>query len=460
MKTLKKIIAVITAVVVSAVPLASFAAAADIGNEYVIKSTYENVDWGEWKAYKGSLHTHSSVSDGSESFRNMIYAAYEQNYDILAFSEHGITGRAWDKDPFIRPLYLYQIAAGYDRKPLSTDEFNAIQSGAAADPKTGAARGKGMLCVTGANELNGVTISKSHVNGYFLPENVANMEWGYENGYDYALSLVEKNGGISHINHPSDWLGTGNDESVVSDPKTVNFFADFLLRYKSCLGIEAVNGFTSLTKYDRILWDNLLMSCLPYGKTVYGFAGSDAHNIGRLNSCFMYFMMNELSTEALRTAMENGAFFGATHTVIANSVIGPESDVYAPEGVDQPLAVVNSLKVDGHKITADVGNTSYINWIANGKVIAKTQINGDGTAVLDLDEFDTSDMLYVRAEIYNENGMVFSQPMTLDRGTAPLEYKNSKTAAEKIVFALQSTRIYVLFEKLFKLIAKNISCGL
>lgn len=461
MKKTTKLFAVVLAVIIAVMPLCTVAGAAGtLTDGYTIRSTYENVDWSGWQSYKGSLHTHSSVSDGSESFRNMIYAAYEQDYDILAFSEHGITGRAWDKAPFIRPLYLYQIAAGYDRKPLSTDEFNAIQSGSATDPKTGESRGKGMLCVTGANELNGVTISKSHVNGYFLPESVANMEWGYENGYDYALSLVEKNGGISHINHPSDWLGTGDDESVVSDPKNVEFFADYLLRYKSCLGIEAVNGFTSLTRYDRILWDNLLMYCLPYGKTVYGFAGSDAHSIGRLNSCFMYFMMDELSTESLRTAMETGAFFGATHSVVANSVIGPENDVNAPAGVNQPLARVNSLTVDGHKIIADVGNASYISWIANGKVIAKTEVNGDGVAVLDLDEFDTSDMLYVRLEIYNENGMVFSQPLTLDRGTAPLEYNNEKTLSEKLVFALCSTRIYVLFEKLFKLIAKNIGCGL
>lgn len=459
-KSIKKILAVAAAAAVLFASAGVTVLAASNGGDFTIKSTYEDVDWGTWNSYKGNLHTHSSVSDGSESYRNMIYAAYEQEYDILAFSEHGITGRAWDKSPFIRPLYLYQIAAGYDRKPLSTEEFNAIQNGSAADPKTGEARGRGMLCVTGANELNGVTVSKSHVNGYFLPENVANMEWGYENGYDYALSLVEKYGGVSHINHPSDWLGTGDDESVVSDPENVDYFADFLLRYKSCLGIEAVNGFTSLTRYDRILWDNLLMKCLPYGKTVYGFAGADAHSIGRLNSCFMYFMMDELTTDALRTAMEKGAFFGATHSVIANSVIGPDSDVNAPAGVNQPLTKVNSLTVEGHKIIADVGNTSYINWIADGKVIAKSEVNGDGVAVLDLDEFDTADMLYVRAEFYNENGMVFSQPMVLDRGTAPLEYKNEKTVAEKITDMLCSTRIYVLFEKLFKLIAKSIGCGM
>ena len=69
-------------------------------------------------------------------------------------------------------------------------------------------------------------------------------------------------------------------------------------------------------------------------------------------------------------------------------------------------------------------------------------------------------MLYVRAEIYNENGMVFSQAMVIDHGNTPLEYTNEKTVAQKIVFALKSTRIHVLFERLFMAIAKKTGCGM
>lgn len=454
----KRLIAFFTAalLILTSFSVVGFAKAEE-SDGFTLSSPYENVDWTSWNAYKGNLHTHSSISDGSETFRNMIYGAYSQDYDLLAFAEHGITGRSWDKTPFIRPLYLYQLAAGYDKKPISTEELSAIQNGTAIDPETGKARGKGMLCVPGANELNGVTITKCHVNGYFLPENVGNMDWGFENGFDYALSLVEKNGGISHINHPGDWLGTKSNPSAVSDPENVALFADYILRYKSCLGVEAVNGFTSLTRYDRIFWDNLLMYCLPYGKNVYGFAGADAHETGRLNSCFMYFMMEDLSLESLRKCMENGEFFGATHTVAANDVIGPETDLNAPQGVMQPLARVKELSVNGHKITLKAENAKYVNWISNGKVIARADLGESETAVLDLEKFDTSGMLYVRAEIYNENGMVFSQPITLEREGGVLEYKSEKTAAQKLSFALKSTRIYVIFQKLVSLIKSKIS---
>ena len=56
--------------------------------------------------------------------------------------------------------------------------------------------------------------------------------------------------------------------------------------------------------------------------------------------------------------------------------------------------------------------------------------------------------------------MVFSQAMVIDHGNTPLEYTNEKTAAQKIVFALKSTRIYVLFERLFMAIAKKTGCGM
>lgn len=463
-----KLIALFMAVMMAFTSVTVFAAETDaeVGEklDFTLDSPYKDVDWDTFTAYKGNLHTHSSVSDGSETFKNMIQAAYDQDYDILAFSEHGITGRAWDQKPFIRPLYMYQVATDYrDRSPLTTEEFNAYKDGSAALSSTGEARGKGIFCVTGANELNAVTISKSHVNGYFLPSNVGNMDWGFENatGFDYALSLVEKNGGVSHINHPGDILGSKWNPSVVSDPENVEFFADYLLRYKSCLGIEAVNGFTSLTAYDRILWDNLLTYCLPYGKNVFGFAGADAHDKGRLNSCWEYFMLDEVSEESLRECMEKGAFFGATHNVRANDIIGPETDLNAPDGVMQPVAVINSLKTEGHKIILDASNADYVTWIANGKVIARNDFeNKEGVVVLDLDEYDTDELLYVRCEVFNENGLIYSQPIVIDHGAEPMTYQPAtgfKAAMHKIGFALKSTRIVVIIQKIIEAIQRSIA---
>ena len=454
----KKIISVILVIVMTILPLGvcSYATGA---YDFVLVSPYETGDWDTWKLYKGNLHTHSSVSDGNASFRDMIYGAYEQGFDILGFSEHGITGRAWDQQPFIRPLYCYQVFTGNSRKPLTSEEFAAISDGSAV-LSNGQARGKGMFCVTGSNELNAVALTMSHVNGYFLPSWFGNLNWGFENGQEAAIAAVEKLGGLSHINHPGDWLVCDGKIDKVMDPKNIKYFSELLLKYPSCLGLEAVNGFTSVTPYDRVLWDNVLMYCLPYGRNVYGFTSSDAHNVGRLDDCFNYYVMPEKSMDAMRECLETGTFFGATHKVVANDIIGPEKDINASTGSDLPLPQVGYLKTDGHKIRLKVSNASYVQWIANGKPLARNDINGDGTVTLDLDEFETDEMLYVRCEIYNENGMTYSQAITLDHGTEPLEYqpeKGFKATMQKVGFVLSSARVYVLFAKLVSLIIKAIN---
>lgn len=454
----RKIISVILVVVMAILPL-SIGVTAMGTSDFTLISPYENVDWDTWKQYKGNLHTHSSVSDGEASFRDMIYGAYEQGFDILGFSEHGITGKEWDQQPFIRPLYCYQVFTKNSRKPLTSEEFAAITDGS-APLENGEARGKGMFCVTGANELNALTITLSHVNGYFLPSWFGNLNWGYENGQEAAIAEVEKLGGLSHINHPGDWLVCDGKIDKVMDPENIKYFSELLLKYPSCLGLEAVNGYASVTPFDRVLWDNVLMYCLPYGRNVYGFTNSDAHKVHRLDDCFSYYVMPEVSMEAMRECLENGTFFGATHKVIANDIIGPEENIDMSTGEDLPLPQVGYLKIDGHKILLNVSNASYVQWIANGRPLARNDINGDGIITLDLDEFETDDMLYVRCEIYNENGMTYSQAITLDHGNEPLEYKPDtgiNAIMKKVEFALTSTRVYVIIAKLISLIGKAIN---
>ena len=244
------------------------------------------------------------------------------------------------------------------------------------------------------------------------------------------------------------------------DPKNIKYFSEILLKYPSCLGLEAVNGFTSVTPYDRVLWDNVLMYCLPYGRNVYGFTSSDAHSVGRLDDCFNYYIMPETSMTAMRECLENGTFFGATHKVVANNIIGPKNDINMSTGKDLPLPQIGYLKVDGHRISMKVGNTGYVQWIANGKPLVRNDVNGDGVVTLDLDEFDTDGMLYVRCEVYNENGMTYSQAITLDRGNEPFEYKPDtgfKATMQKVGFVLSSTRVYVIISKLIYWIGKAIN---
>jgi hypothetical protein len=102
--------------------------------------------------------------------------------------------------------------------------------------------------------------------------------------------MIHNAGGLSHINHPGDWLGSADstivyDEDgkplldvngnpltrgyqIATDPENVQFFANSLRKYPSCLGIEVYNEHDRPTSGDRVLWDELLKVIIPEGRNV------------------------------------------------------------------------------------------------------------------------------------------------------------------------------------------------
>ncbi len=56
--------------------------------------------------YKTNLHTHSTVSDATVDYADMIKGYYENGFDILAFADHGVIGKNWNERPTQLPLYL------------------------------------------------------------------------------------------------------------------------------------------------------------------------------------------------------------------------------------------------------------------------------------------------------------------------------------------------------------------
>ena len=457
MKKFKKALSImLTALLImqlGSVCMSSFAA-----NDYTIVSPYADVVWegdNAWGAYKGTLHSHTTYSDATETLSTMIKEYYNQDYDFVANADHGITGVEWNKAPEKRFLYNYQLLIGYSFEHLTDEEYEQITAGS-YPLYDGTIRNKKMTCVTGANEHNHLSLTKNHVNGYFLPESVGNGPVGGENeyGYEQAVKFVDECGGLSHINHPGDWLASNSDMNNVNRKDAVEFFGNLMLKYDSCLGTEVFNEDNGTTGYDRILWDNLLMYTLPYGKNVIAFSNTDAHDKENVDTSFSIFMMEENSVENIKETMQSGAFFGVTRRIRANPVIGPSNEIDAMNKTDIPYPMFKSLTVDGHKITASVTDASAVQFIANGKVINHTAVDGDGTVTLDLDTIEgAEDFLYVRAEIMGEGGMCISQAMVIDNGTAPLEFVEPKlTIAEKFIRFFESTMIYSIACELISLI--------
>ena len=449
MKNFRKILAVIiSALMLMQIGILS-ASAADTA-DYTINSPYENVIWeGDeaWGAYKGSLHSHSTFSDANYDLATMVKEYYAQDYDFLANADHGVTGVEWNRRPEYPFLYNYQFIIGNKQTVLTDEEYEGMITGTYNN------RGKKMTCVVGANELNDLTLTKCHVNGYFLPEGVGTGFRGGENAFEEAVKFAHENGGISHINHPGDWLESNANPGAVSDPKNIELLTNIVLKYDSCYGIEVFNEDNGVTGYDRILWDNMLMYALPYGKTIIGYANTDAHEPDTVDTSFMTFMMAENNVENIKATMMNGAFFSTTKCLRANEFeIGPAVAIEADnKGLDYPM--FTKVAVDGHKITVNAENADTLQWIANGKVIYKGEIT-DGTYTLDLDTIEgAEDFLYVRAEIISEGGITVTQALTIDNGEEALEFsENTKNFIESFIERFTSSLLYVLIQELIRAI--------
>lgn len=451
-KTAKRLLSItLSLILVFSLTVIAFAA----NESYTIISPYADVIWegkNAWGAYKGSLHSHTTYSDADVDLATMVKEYYNQGYDFLANADHGITGKEWNKHQTFLPLYAYQPLLGNKIAHLTDEEFEGITTGTypTADGKV---RGSKMTCVTGANELNNLTLTKSHVNGYFLPEGVGDGFGGRENGYELAISFVDKVGGLSHINHPGDFLESGNNIAAVSDKENVAFFGELILKYDSCLGTEVFNENNSVTPYDRILWDNLLMYCLPYGKNVIGFSNTDAHRTEDIDTSFSVFMMEENTTENIKETMQSGAFFAVTRRLKANDLIGPEKEFDA-RNTDLPYPVFTKVEVDGHKVNVKAENADSIQWIADGKVIAKGSI-ANGEYTLDLDTIEgAEDFTYIRAEILGKGGMCLTQALVIDDGSEALTYKaptGFNAIINNIIYFIKSSLIWTIVVELTRL---------
>ncbi|MBP9989542.1 MAG: hypothetical protein KBT46_08605, partial [Ruminococcus sp.] len=355
------------------------------------------------------------------------------------------------------PLYLYQYIIGNKTTKLSDSEYTRITNG--TYPVNGKPRGNGMTCVTGGNELNALTISKCHVNGMFLPEHKGDNYLGYENDHEGAVKLADKAGGISFINHPGDWLQSKRDISIVSKPENVHYFSDILLKYDSCVGMEVFNERNHVTPYDRILWDNILMECLPYGKNVIAFSNNDAHYYSHIDTSFSLFMMEENTSENIKKTMQNGAFFCVTRELEGNDKIGP-AESFDVRNSETPYPEFTQLTVDGHNVTVKAKNCTDIQWIANGNVIASKaveQSENETTYIIDLDSIENAeDFMYIRCELFGKGGCTISQALVIDDGTEPLEYTVDTSFNAKLKtfwHKIKSLRVFVLIELIIDRIA-------
>lgn len=423
MKNFRKLLCIVLSVVLC-LQLGIMGSAQGEAADYTIVNPYAAVEWSgddAWGAYKGSLHSHTTYSDADYSLEAMVKESYARGYDFLAISDHGVTGVEWDEEPYRHPLYFYQPILGNEFKHLTTEEYEAIKNGTYDN------RGYGMTPVLGANEFNNLSLTKNHVNGHFLQADEGNAFPGAENesGYEQALAYIDEHNGLSYINHPGDWLDSNSNPAIVNDPAKVKFLSDLVLEYDSCLGIEILNERNGTTGYDRVLWDNMLMYTLPYGKNIIGFSNSDAHHPGTIDSSFSVFMMEKNDSDHIKETMQSGAFFSITRRLRVNDLnkIGPATEIDCIDsGIPYPM--FTNIEVENHSVTVSASDSKTLQWIANGEVIKTVDVSNGEPYTLNLDDIENSeDFLYIRAELFGDGGLCCSQAFVIDDGSEPKDFE-------------------------------------
>lgn len=449
----------------SVVPVFASAAADDI----TITDPYADVDWTSVNQYKTALHTHTNASDGKQTLRESLERHYEAGFDVVAVTDHGTVDYSWS-DENAGSKFIGKALKLVGRTDFKLDylgESGSFANGMTYEMKTiggddylVTGDGAEILRIPYGIENNAVSVN-AHVNGWF-----ADFHNNAPCDYREAVAGVDKAGGLSVINHPGEYSDARyelyQEDAYNLDNAAYRYFFQKIYglvdKYESCIGIDINSKGDDRTRYDRKLWDLMLTEAAESGKTVYAIATSDAHQTDKVDTGSTYILANGKTSADIRAAMESGNFF-ASSTCIANhdelveiadaiKALYGETDMYneladiieryeaeraekeakakkSNVGVkfsaldsDGYLAtatrpMITSVTVDDNEntITVNSENTLIVRWISDGKLIATTKAS-DGT--IDLDDY--ADVLggYVRAEVFGEGGVVYTQGFTIN----------------------------------------------
>ncbi len=477
--------------------------------DYGITNPYANVNWDAVEQYKADLHCHTNASDGNDTLIESVERHYELGFDILAITDHGTIDYNWTDghvDPDIKIALGIKDGAFTPIVPLQNEGTAANGNNyTLADAQNGdtyysqtTADGtalQSMMRVPFGNEHNAASFNNAHVNSWFV-------DWGDgmlagTSDYDTALTGIMEAGGVSVINHPGEY-SNARDEIYTADAYnrddisfnyTVDKFENLLLKYPNCIGIDINSKGDSRTRFDRKLWDMMLTDLIPQGRTVYAIATSDAHNLDIVDSGFTLHLLEDLNNEEFRSSLENGEFFAASKYVGNADELARYAAYLIESGEDEKVAFGNELKaisdriyaenaeggegtgnkfradnavagpqVDGiavddanDVITIDCDNAMLITWVSGGQVVAT------GNTV-DLDDLSDSLGNYIRAEIINEGGVLYTQAFVLDYEGAPQGDFNSYffdfgTGIGKLIqFILETITALPIFDIIWEII--------
>lgn len=323
----------------------------------LVLNPYQNVNWTSFNQYKANLHTHTTNSDGSVHAHLVIDAYHAANYDILAITDHNKITWPWTN--------LSAINSNYENR----------------DPEV-----LGMLAIEG-NELSGAHHTGSYINAVSGNGAVLND----------AFNTMTSINGLGAFKHPGRYWNVSTSYSP-GQQYSLDWYQDFYERFPVIVGMEVYNQGDRYPN-DRILWDELLTRMMPE-RPIWANSNDDMHSVGHYFRNYNYMLMPELTEEAFRTSMEEGASFFAYENPADGNPLTPSID---------------SVTVDkiNHTITIHAKEYTRIEWISGvtGSGASRTQ---NVVATGESFSYTSFTHPYVRAVVINSNGRIYTQPFGFD----------------------------------------------
>lgn len=468
MKNSKRIIAVILSSILLLCMITPGFASENQG--YTISNPYQNINWDTVNTYKTALHTHTNASDGDPTLKESIERHVECGFDIIATTDHGTVNYTWESTNENKLIHGVLKSLGRTEGELvylgKNGTFNNGTSYSYATEDNGddyltLDSGKKIMRVPYGIEQNAISVN-AHVNSWFVDYHNDNITT-----YKDAIKNVSNSGGVCVINHPGEYSKARyeihSSDAYNTDNYSywylINKWAGLIDKYDNCIGIDINSKGDDRTRFDRIIWDELLTRFSSNGENVLSICSSDAHQLDKIDTGFTYMLMPEMTSSALKTAMLNGEYFGASHcignpdelaeiasalkefygeTELYNKVNDTANEMFkiaeeidnGTRDADSKIGITYSvLDDDGYyngtnpmitridvddnadTITIDTENALIIRWISDGKLITTTK--ADGTA-FNLNNYSDKIGNYVRAEVFGEGGVVYTQAFILN----------------------------------------------
>jgi len=184
-------------------------------------------------------------------------------------------------------------------------------------------------------------------------------------------------------------------------------------------------GFELCSPHDRKLCDVLLKNLAPSGRNVFAVATDDSHDARWTDYNWVMALMPENTADNLFSSLQSGAFFACGRYLETPEVLAYLSESFDlalqeyegvpywyPEAPGIPEPRVTNITAGNGVISIAAENTQAVLWIADGQIIAEgSEIN--------LAAYMDGIGAYVRAELWGEGGILYTQPFLLSYGGMP-----------------------------------------